>query len=735
MSSVSINFTDNLHFTNKKSVPLILQTEAAECGLACIAMICGYHGYDTNLTQLRQRFAISSRGASLKQVMAIAGQLKLATRALKLELSSLCELETPCVLHWDMNHFVVLVSATDKHILIHDPAAGVRKLPLHQADKHFTGIALELTPNIDFEPKREKQSLTLQHFWSRITGLKRSLFLLLGFSLLLQLFAIASPYYMQIVIDDVILRNDHAILSVLALGFGLLLLIEVAVSILRQTCIVYLSNRLSLQMSSNVFQHLIKLPLDYFSKRHVGDIVSRFGSLKTIREMLTTGLITAIVDGLMAIVTLLVLFVYSAKLALVVVGVVIIYAIVRYTFYRPIRQLNEEAIIAAAQENSHFIESVRAAQTIKLFEQESDRQNQWLNRLIGVLNKNIQISRWNIGFSAINQLLFGLENILIIFLAALAVMDSVFSVGMLYAFVSYKSRFIGAVDSLINQWIEFKMLNLHFERLSDIVFTPQDKLLTSATSEHVLDTHQATSQNVRNGHLSAHNMSYRYSPLDKPLFQHIHLDVAAGSTIAITGASGCGKTTLLKCLMGLLALEDGTICIDGQPIENTRHYRRHIAAVMQDDQLLSGTISDNIACFDESVDMPRLAWAAELACIHTEILSMPMQYNTLIGDMGSSLSGGQRQRLLIARALYRKPHILFMDEATSHLDLDNEAKISHHIKQLNITRIIVAHRIQTIRNADVVYQLINGGLRPVDPNSLINNPTFTSMEEDTGDTQ
>ncbi|MBT0587719.1 peptidase domain-containing ABC transporter [Alteromonas oceanisediminis] len=694
-----------LRFVHRRTLPLIVQTEAAECGLACVAMVAGYHGLHTDLTRLRHRFSISAHGATLKQIMSVAEQLSLTCRGLKLDLEHLPQLSTPCILHWEMKHFVVLKRCHKNAIVIHDPAVGERRIPLSEVDKSFTGVALELTPNESFTPKKDKQRLTIQHFWSNITGIKRSLGVVLALSLLLQVFAIVSPYYMQTVIDDVILRSDTSLLTVLALGFGLLLLIETGTTVLRRITILHLSSKLSIQMASNVFHHLIRLPMDYFAKRHMGDVVSRFSSLGTIRELLTTGLVAVVIDGLMALITLCVMFVYDSTLAFIVVGVVLLYALLRFFLYRPIRLLNEEAILASAKENSHFMESVRAAQTIKLFGQESERQHQWLNTLAKAMNKKIQIARWDIGFGTANQLLFGLENILIVFFAALAVMSNAITVGMLFAFVSYKSRFISAMDGLIAKWIEFKMLDLHFDRLADIVFTTQDPMLLSNDSiTHPINTQKLT------GELVAENASFSYSTIDAPTFSQLNLRIHAGETLAIVGPSGSGKTTLLKCLMGLFALSGGRILIDGTDIKEQPAYRYQIAAVLQDDQLLSGSIADNIACFDDKVDLERVVWAAHMACVHDDIVATSMQYNTLVGDMGTSLSGGQKQRILLARALYRQPTILFLDEATSHLDMTNENRVNQHLKQLNITRVVVAHRLHTIKTADRIVEIADGRL-------------------------
>ncbi|XOV80818.1 MAG: peptidase domain-containing ABC transporter [Aestuariibacter sp.] len=696
-----------LRFGWRNQLPVILQTEAAECGLACLAMVAGYHGLDTDLNTLRRKYSISSQGATLKQIIDIAANLGFSNRALRLEMEHLEQLQTPCILHWEMCHFVVLKSVKGNQVVIHDPAVGERVYTLSEVSRMFTGVALELSPTSEFKPGVQKQRLGFTHFWSSITGLKRSLGLVILLSFFLQIFAVISPYYMQTVVDDVLLRNDENLLLVLALGFGLLLLIDTATSLLRQTVVLGMSSRLNMQMSANLFHHLIRLPMDYFLKRHMGDVVSRFGSLNTIRELMTNGIVSVVIDGVMAIIVLAVMFYYDVRLTLIVIGVVFLYGLLRFFLYRPLRLLNEESIVATAKENSHFMESVRAIQTIKLFEKEADRQNQWHNRLAGAMNKNIRISQWQIGFDSANKLLFGIENIIIVYFAATAVMGNLMSVGMLYAFMSYKQRFISSMDALIAKWIEFRMISVHFDRLADMVFTEKDGALSSHENNALaqLDSPQEIS-----GSLEARGVSFSYSETDMPVLKDINIQINAGETVAIIGPSGSGKSTLMRCLMGLVAPDQGEVLVDGMPINQLSDYRQQISGVLQDDQLLSGSIADNIACFDAYVEMGKVVACAQLACIHDEIMATAMQYNTLVGDMGASLSGGQKQRILLARAFYREPKILFMDEATSHLDMSNESRINHHIRQLKMTRVVIAHRKETISSANRVFKFENGKL-------------------------
>lgn len=709
-NSQSVPLDRLLSFSFRRRLPVILQTEAAECGLACLAMVASYHGFNTDLNTVRQQFSISSHGATLKQVMDIASQLELSTRALRLEPEDMSQLQLPCILHWEMKHFVVLKAVKRQGVVIHDPASGERRLDWASVSNCFTGVALELAPTQDFTPRTAKRQLKLRHFWSRIRGLKSSLALIIGLSLFLQIFAVIAPYYMQIVIDDVVLRADLNLLTVVALGFGLLLVLETATRFMRQTVSLSLSSRLNIQMAANIFRHLIRLPMTYFSKRHMGDIVSRFSSVNQIREMMTHGLVAVMIDGLMALITLVVMFFYSAKLTFLVLIVVTLYALLRYLFYTPLRLLSEEHIVAAAKENTHFMESVRAVQTIKLFSKESDRESQWQNKLADSMNRDIRLKRWGISFDSANHLLFGIENILVIYFAAVAVTENVMSVGMLYAYVSYKTRFIDAMDNLIVKLIEFRMLDLHFDRLADIVFTTPDDSPTGP--QPAISGDLAIPHSTEAG-LRINNLTFRYSASEAPIFSGLSFDVMAGETLAIVGPSGSGKSTLMKCLMGLYLPDAGSIQMNGHSIQSCPDYRKKVAAVMQDDELMTGSVAENIACFDAVIDFERIVQCAHIACIHEEIMAMPMQYNTLVGELGTNFSGGQKQRIVLARALYRQPLLLFMDEATSHLDTSNEQQINQHIQRMSITRILVAHRPDTIRSADRILSLANGELTDV----------------------
>lgn len=686
-----------LIFSGRRRLPVILQTEAAECGLACLAMAAGFHGYDVDLLTLRRKYPTSLRGATLANLMQVAVRLDLAPRPLRLELEHLPMLKLPAILHWNMSHFVVLKAVKRGKLVVHDPAHGECVFSLDEFSKRFTGVALELTPTQSFKPQTERQTLSPWRLWGHATGIKSILTQIFIFSLALELFAILMPFFMQLVVDQVLVSNDYNLLTVLGIGFLLLALVNVAVTALRSWVLVYLRTHLDFQMVNNLFGHLIRLPLNFFQKRHIGDIVSRFNSLKIIQQTLTNDFIEAVVDGILVFATLVVMFVYSRLLTIAVLAIVATYALIRHSLYKPLQRTTEEQIVRQAKSQTNFLETVRGAQSIKVFGREMSRQAVYQNLLADSLNAQVRVSKLSIAFTTINGALFGIGNIAIIWLGARAVLAGGFSVGMLFAFVAYKGQFTAKAAGLIEKYISYRMLALHGERVADIALTEPEENVDGLLA---VDFAPA-------GAISVEDLSFRYDENEPPVLENISLTVDAGESVAIVGPSGCGKTTLVKLMLGLLLPTEGSVLLDGIDIRRVGlgEYRKLTGAVMQEDQLFAGAISDNIAFFDPALDQRRVEECAKLAAVHADIMAMPMAYNTLIGDMGTVLSGGQKQRVLLARALYRQPKILFLDEATSHLDVARERLVNEAIGKLNITRVIVAHRPETIRMADRVIDL------------------------------
>lgn len=695
-----VNLLDELRLGWGARLPMVLQIEAAECGLACVAMIASYYGQRSELMDLRRRFAVSLKGANLKDIMGIADQIGLATRPVRLELEELKLLKLPCILHWDLNHFVVLKSVNRDIAIIHDPSVGVRRLPLKRVHKHFTGVALELTPISGFAPTQTAPRLRMRSLLGRMVGIKRSLGQLFMLALAIEVFAVMSPFFMQWVVDHALVTADRDLLVTLALGFALLLLIRNAVSAMRGWMLIVLSASLKVQGRSNLFSHLVNLPASYFETRYLGDVMSRFGSQETILQAITVDLVEAVLDGLLVSITLIIMYVFAPVLATIVLGGAFLYGALRWASYTPLRHASAEAIVWAARRDSHFLETLRGIKTIKLFNGQEGRRTHWLNLLVETVNRQLTTQKLRLLFRTVNSLLIGALAILIVWLGAQRVLDHTFSVGMLLAFIAYKDQFLTRITDLIDKAVDLQMLRLHAERLADIA------LSTPEPREHKRDA-IAMQQPVA---VAAHGLRYRYSENEPWVLDGVDFHIEPGESVAIVGASGCGKTTLLKLLASLLQPAQGEIRVDGEPLSRmgTERYRSMIGVVMQDDQLFAGSLADNISFFSDAPDTQRIEKCAKLAAIHGDIRAMPMGYNTLIGDMGTALSGGQKQRVLIARALYRKPSILLLDEATSHLDVGLEQAVNNAIRAARVTRIVVAHRPETIRSADRVIVLEKG---------------------------
>ncbi|MBB3284740.1 peptidase domain-containing ABC transporter [Mitsuaria sp. BK037] len=685
----------------------ILQSEVAECGLACLAMIATAHGQATTLQDLRRRFPVALKGMKLRDLLEVAAGIGFSGRPLKLDLPFLAKLSLPCILHWDMNHFVVLARVHRASVTVLDPAVGERRLSLDEVSAHFTGVAVELTPNADFKPAAPPPRVSLAALTGKVLGLRRSLVQILLVALVLELFAIVAPLCNQLIIDDVLTSGDRDLLKVLLIGFGLLLVTQTALGLARSWMLVLLTQTLSLQWRGNTFAHLLRLPVGFFERRHLGDITSRFGAVDAIQKTLTTAAIEALLDGLMGVAALVMMLVYAWPLALVVIAAVLLYGLLRWAAYRPLRDAAAERLVVAARESTHFLETLRAMTPLKLFGREQERRAQWQNLIVEVQNRDVRTAKLSMAMSTANTFLFGVENLLVLFLGAGLILDGqqagtvTMTVGMLFAFLSYKGQFTGRVSALINYAVELRMLGLHAERLADIALEPPEP---DEVPDHDLAHLEAS--------LELRDVSFRYGEREPWILRHVNLTVPAGQSIAITGPSGSGKTTLLKVLLGLLAPEEGEVRYGGMPMRQLglRNVRRQIGTVMQEDVLLTGSLADNIACFDTQPDPERVQAAAMLAQIHEDICRMPMGYQTLVGDLGSGLSGGQKQRLLLARAIYRRPRILALDEATSHLDVTRERAVTANLARLPLTRLMIAHRPDTIAGAERVIVLEGGAV-------------------------
>jgi ATP-binding cassette subfamily B protein RaxB len=683
---------------------LIRQTEATECGLACLAMIADHYGYRTDLASLRRRFPVSLKGMSMDHLVRHASALGLAARPVRLELDDLDQLTCPCILHWNLQHFVVLekVRRTWRgvvQVVILDPAIGRRVLSLAAVSRSFTGVAMEMQPTPAFERRDPPKRIVVAELAGKVIGLRRAVVQILALALALEILTLASPLFNQFVIDQVVVSGDRELLKVLVIAFGLLLATQTALSVARGLFLMRWNLELGLQWSIRVFAHLIRLPAGYFERRQLGDVVSRFGSTGAIQGILSSLLVENALDGLMAILALAMMLSYSGGLTAVVMAGAGTYALLRWRFYTPLREATQERLLLAAKESSHFIESIQAIIPIKLFGREPERMMRWQNLKVDVVNRDIRTQRLDIGFRACSNTLFGLQTVGLFYLGADLILSNSLTVGMLTAFGSYASTFSSRMFKLIDMVVNIRMLSVHTERLADIALEPVEE-----AGAHRTDTDRLVAS------ITLRNVRYRYGEGEPWIIDGVDLHIPSGQSVALVGPSGCGKTTLCKIILGLLPPTEGEVLVDNIPIRQLglANYRELVGTVMQDDVLLSGSIIDNIVFYDAPGDLEHAFECARIAAIHDDIVAMPMGYHTVIGDLGSSLSGGQKQRILLARALYKRPRILALDEATSHLDVNNERRVSQAIHQLQLTRIIVAHRPETIQSAQRIVAMDGG---------------------------
>ncbi|MBS9424556.1 peptidase domain-containing ABC transporter [Photorhabdus caribbeanensis] len=687
----------NLNVSSKKRVPQILQTESAECGLACLSMICAFYGKNIDLFSLRQRFNISPRGATLRGIAEIAAQLDMMTRPLSLDIDELSSLKTPCILHWNFNHFVVLVGIKTNRFIIHDPAQGHRIISLAEISRHFTGVAMEVWPGNDFKVQTVRKRVNLRKLIRGVQGIQSSLVKIFCLSLIIESINLLMPVSTQLVMDHVIPSEDNGLLTLICIGLLFFILLRAVVSMGRAWSLLVMGTLIDIQWKSGLFSHLMRLPLDYFEKRKLGDIQSRFGSLEVLRSTFTTNVVGVIMDSIMVTGVLIMMILYGGYLTWFVIGFTALYVIIRLSTYTYYRQLSEEVLVRDARANSYFMETLYGISTVKTQGMAELRGNNWLNLIIDKANSSIKLTKMDMLFGGLNTFISACDQVIILWLGANLIIDNQMTIGMFVAFGTFRSQFSERIASLTGMLLQLRMLNMHNERISDIALSRKEKRKPEVPYVSMM---QPVSLEIK-------GLSYRYDRQSYPVFTDLNISIAPGESVAITGPSGVGKTTLMKVLCGLFEPSSGKVLVDGSDIFSLgiNNYQRMISCVMQEDKLFSGSIKENICGFQSVTDEEWLIECTKASYIHNDIIKMPMGFETIIGELGEGLSGGQRQRIFIARALYRRPRILFMDEATSHLDKESEFFVNQAISKMNITRVIIAHRDSTINSADKVIRL------------------------------
>ncbi|CAG0906964.1 unnamed protein product, partial [Cyprideis torosa] len=684
--------------------------EANECGLACLAMLAYFHGFNRNLAQLREELPISRKGVSLYGLGLMAEAIGLKLIPVSLDIDALEELTLPCILHWDLEHFVVLKKYGTKGAIIHDPAVGKRRISHPELRRRFSGVAAMCEKAHTFSrrphpPKKEG----IRGWLEGIPNLYRTIFFVFCVTVLLEILAISMPLLLQWVVDYGLPERHGSLINGLAVGFAILVLGSATLELVRGWTIAILSARLNMKWMQQVLAHLLHLPLDYFQRRHVGDISTSFSSITVIQNHVSYTFISALVDGVMSVGTLAMLAWINPMGAMLAALVVLMYFFFRWLFHSTMVQVTTEKISHSGRQQSHFLESVQGIQSIKLYRRAKHRLEEWRRLAAREVQAEQRLGSLQVAHGAVNKALFGLQRVLFIWLAAQSVTAGHSSLGVMFAFLAYLEQFSQRASGLIDRVLEMGLLRSHAERVGDIVNTQQEK------QDDYVDlspSHPEANRKINESriHISVEGASYSYAYAEPKVLDNINLEIKDGECVAIVGPSGGGKSTLIKLMLGLLNPQEGRVLINGIPLEEfgRNKVRSLVATVMQDDTLFTGSLIENISFFDPDPDEDWIIECAKIASVHEDISKMPTGYGTLIGDSGQGLSGGQKQRILLARAIYRRPQILVLDEATSHLDVAAERAVNKAIKTLSITRIIVAHRPQTIAMAERVIPLVNG---------------------------
>jgi ATP-binding cassette subfamily B protein RaxB len=690
-----------LNLSGRQRLPVIRQSTFADCGLACIAMIAAYFGNNVDLAGLRRRFGASLAGTGLVNLIRTAESLHLSTRAVRCRLSELARLPQPCILHWGFDHFVVLRKVRRSYLLIHDPAGGVLRVSIAEADAKFTGVALELTPGERFARRKPARRLRLTDLIVVDSEFGRGMSSALALAVVSELLLLATPFYLQAVIDQVLMRGDQQLLNTLALGFALLAAFQLVASALRQLTFQFLSQSTMFSLSSRVLRHLMHLSVSWFRARRTGDIQQRMQSLAGIQTFVTQSAPALVLDCIFLVIVVALMLVYAPALALIAGVATGAYVLWRVLAFPLMFELTNKVVRAEAAVQSHLLESLRGMQSIKMCAGETYRITDWRNLLAHRINTQICAGNLGIIDSALHHGVFQGLHILIVFLLAQRVQAGEMSVGTLSAFVAYSGMFVTRAGGITNRIFEYHLLQVPLGRLEDIVFN-------DLKAPDCLEVGHAR----LTGNLRASEVAFSYPGADSAVLDNVTFDVARGELIAIHGHSGGGKSTLLRLLGGIEQPAAGKLCYDGKPVTDWPQgsLRRDIATVFNDDVLLSGSIADNIALFDPERDDQRIHEVAALAAVGGAVEALPMGYETPIGDLGSILSTGQVQRILFARALYRRPSLLLLDEFTSALDADTEWRVLQSLLRLRITRIVVSHSSFVLRAADRVYELRDGRL-------------------------
>jgi ATP-binding cassette, subfamily B, bacterial CvaB/MchF/RaxB len=686
------------------------RTESHEAGLSAIAAASWIVGDRSGLSALRARFSLPPQELSLPQIMDILAAIGLTGRAVACTADDLTDISGPAILTWSDSTYVTLRWAKNSKARIFHPDRGWLKIKRKELEACFLGTCIEISRTATFKRKREPVPLNVMSLFHWSPAIAGGLVNVLVLSLVLQAYLLLGPLYMRIITDEVILRSDVQLLDTVALAFLLLAVFNGGATLLRGVTSQSTSAILNWEMTRRVFNHMIRLPLEWFQRRRLADAFVRFQALDPLRALISNGLITVLIDGVLSIAVIVALSILSPMLAVVTGAAVLLFTVIRFASVPISLRFSAQALTASIAEQGKRLETLRAIQTIKAMAGEGDREDDWASKLGDSVRASNSASFVQVAMQSIHTLFVGVTSVLVVYAGAREVLAGRLSIGTLLACIAYQAQIVQRVASFLDIYVQWRLLDMWNVRIADVVLTPTESASPSFELDNVTP--------IR-GRISFSKVAYRYSPLEPFVLRGADLDVAAGEYVALVGPSGSGKSTLMKLICGLYRASSGDVLIDGKPLSHwgLKRVRSSVGVVLQDDTLLSGSIAENVASFDRQIDRHRvLACLADVG-LEGEVSNMPLGVDTQIADIGSSLSGGQVQRVQLARALYRSPPILLLDEATAHLDPKSEERVVAVLKAYKGTRIVIAHSSSAIDGADRVVRiedgLIRSGQRPV----------------------
>ncbi|HUS33247.1 MAG TPA: peptidase domain-containing ABC transporter [Kofleriaceae bacterium] len=682
----------------KKSVPFTQQLEWTDCGAASLTMVMAYHGKDVKLPEVREAMGIGRDGVSAKSILDTAEKYGLAGRGIKVDIAQIKLLKPATILHWEFNHFVVFERVVKDGVRIVDPATGPRDVPLAQFAKAFTGVAIELTVTPRFTKKKAEKG-RLKRYVEELLSEKGLFSRIIMVSLFLRVIALAMPLVTGMIIDKVVPRSDYHLLYVLLGAIGGMVLFNLISELVRSHLLLHLRIALDTRMTLGFLDHMVSLPFQFFQRRSTGDLMMRVDSNGTVREIVTSKSLSAVIDGLFVLLYAVIIFYVSPKLGFITIAMSFAEALVFIGARPTFQRLLAAHLDKQAKAHSYMVQLLGGMETLKCAGAERLGLEKWSNLYTDELNVTLRRARASAYVDSLRGAVAALGPMLILTIGATAVMRGEMTPGTMLAMNSLATSLFGPLSALVGSALELQLVKGHMDRIDDVLQSSVEQDRDTVQLPHRL-----------RGHVTVKNLSFKYGEQAPLVVQDVSIDIPPGTAVALVGPSGSGKSTLLNLLSGLYKPTKGDISYDNRPLQemDLRAVRQQIGVVPQHPFIFGGTMRENIALGSPGAALERISGAAKLACLHDDISEMPMNYDTVVSDGGGSLSGGQRQRVAIARSILRNPTLMLLDEATSALDNQTEAKVIANLEKLRCTRITVAHRLSTIRNADLILVMDKG---------------------------